>query len=226
MLNGSGFFLPVRVGQSCRRSGLPKMGLLADLISHNHITRHYLDELYSQISAIIHQLSHHSKFWTILLMQSLQGILFYSLVKLNLNPIPQKDETISFFRVLFGHFFPELLSLRFSCVLLIKFFLVFLFALCVFPRTHSLLLFDFCFVCFPQNPFSFALALIFALCVFPKLILISATSLQSETVLSGSSPPFQESQCSPCSIKDFSLIELQRKVLCLLDFYTARFSIV
>ena len=156
MLNGSGFFLPVRVGQSCRRSGLPKMGLLADLISHNHITRHYLDELYSQISAIIHQLSHHSKFWTILLMQSLQGILFYSLVKLNLNPIPQKDETISFFRVLFGHIFPELLSLRFSCVLLIKFFLVFsllcvfslelilfcslIFALFVFPRTHSLLL--------------------------------------------------------------------------------------
>ena len=34
---GSGFFLPVGVGYSCRRSGLPKMGLLADLISHTHI---------------------------------------------------------------------------------------------------------------------------------------------------------------------------------------------
>ena len=70
------------------------------------LTRHYLDELYSQISAIIPQLSHHSKSWTILLMQSLQGISFYSLVKLNLNPIPWKDETISFFRVPFGHIFP------------------------------------------------------------------------------------------------------------------------
>ena len=42
---GSGFFLPVGVGYSCRRSGLPKMGLLADLISHNHIiTLPYLNE--------------------------------------------------------------------------------------------------------------------------------------------------------------------------------------
>ena len=34
---GSGFFLPVGVGYSCRQSGLPKMGLLADFISHTHI---------------------------------------------------------------------------------------------------------------------------------------------------------------------------------------------